>query len=116
MRFRTEVPGRPVPYSRVRAGKGNLYLPARYRDYRRTLSDTFALTLPRLGPEFVEVDVEVSSDLVVVEMDVVEDGARPKYLRGDLDNYQKAVFDALEDAERITNDRQVVRARVRFTP
>lgn len=113
MKF-VEVPGRPVPYSRVRAGQGRLYLPERYRDYRRLLSDTFALTLPRLGDEMIEVEVEVGSEGVRVGVDTSE-GSRPKYVRGDLDNYQKAVFDALEDADRISNDRQVVEARVRFT-
>lgn len=70
---------------------------------------------------------ETLKDPVTLFIDVMEDGVevgvwtehekmRPKGVRGDIDNYAKAVLDVLQESGVIENDRQVQRLVVGFNP
>lgn len=114
------IPAGPVPYSRTATvtnpttGKRVRVLPARYRAWRTTARDAIAI-LRRgrtiTGP--VHVDVVVGPDSTVCRFTPVPD-LRPKGIRGDLDNYAKAVLDAAQAGGVIGDDRQVVSLTARF--
>ena len=113
------LPGRPVPYSRTTTATGpggahRRILPARYRDWRTKAAGVFNLT--RRGRTFdepVAVDVVVYPDRVLVRFTPAGDLTR-NTLRGDLDNYAKAVLDAAQSGNILTNDRHVVALTARF--
>ena len=113
------LPGRPVPYSRTATvtdagGKTRRVNPTRYRDWRKKATDVFNLT--RRGRTFagpVSVDVVVFADRILTRITAV-DTRRPTNVRGDLDNYAKAVLDAAQSGNVIANDRQVVALTARF--
>lgn len=113
------LPGRPVPYSRTTTATGpggahRRILPARYRDWRTKAAGVFNLT--RRGRTFdgpVAIDVVVFADRILTRITAV-DTRRPTNVRGDLDNYAKAVLDAAQSGNVIANDRQVVALTARF--
>jgi Holliday junction resolvase RusA-like endonuclease len=113
--------GRPVPYPRSRLSNktGRPFQPAKYRqwltDARYQLMDAGA-GRNGYGDSKVSALVIVGSDLVRVRLETSETG-RPKYVRGDLDNYVKAALDAIQGQgphSLIDDDRQVVEIRAVF--
>lgn len=107
----TDIPLRPRPASRPRFGQGRTYHDA---DYERWL-DAAAWHMTRLpkhsGP--VEVSIVVHADRFSFEVTPCE-RSRPTGVRGDIDNFAKAVLDAAERAGVFGNDRQVQALTIRF--
>lgn len=107
--------GRPIPFGRPDGRRRN---PASYADYRKLLEDQLAVIRNRhrletlTGPLLVEVIVE--ADRVYVELVPSTLTGRLPDLPGDLDNYVKGIFDALQTAKIIEDDRQIVRLEARF--
>ena len=116
------ITGKPVPFARPGVGKGGKrYTPRRYNDWKTMAVQFMRIvnTVPHLT-EPVSAVVGVYSDRLMVTispigsvgaLNLIEGGAmfsRPKGVRGDLDNYVKAVLDAAQDAQWIEDDRQVV--------
>jgi len=93
-----EILGRPVPKSRPRLGRGGkTFTPERTRLYEEAVAWQCRAQRVWLGRSAVEVTIELHSTAE---------------LRGDLDNYAKAVLDGLQAGEAIVNDRQVVALHV----
>ena len=121
--MRITIPTRPVPFARPgRRQDGRRYTPKKYDQWKRYAAATMRTEITRaVGPRFdaellsgpVMAVVYVHADRVEVELEPAA-RVRPKGLRGDLDNYTKAVLDAAQEAKWIDDDRQVVEILVRF--
>jgi Holliday junction resolvase RusA-like endonuclease len=116
-----EIKGRPVPFARPgRRADGRRYTPKAYAGWKRLAASTMSLGLARRQIEKVETGpvkatIVVRSEGVTIELEPSA-RIRPKYVRGDLDNYLKAALDAAQDAGWISDDRQVVEIAVVFDP
>lgn len=113
-----QIPGQPVPYDRAitttnhHTGKPMRVHSPRYRGWRSQAR----LDLFRQGGRYdaaVAVTIEISPTGCRLTIEPATT-TRPKGLRGDVDNYAKACLDALQSAEIINDDRQVVSLTVRF--
>lgn len=94
MSWTMRVEGRPVPWSRTRGRGKRRYTPRKYRDFKALLQlQARAAGAPRTGREDVRLAVRV--------------GLANRSGQGDLDNYCKAVMDALEGVI-WANDRYIV--------
>ena len=111
----------PVPYTRAvttvsrTTGKPIRVHSDRYRSWRSTARDTFAIL--RRGRTIdgpVALNLEVHPDQLVAEFVAVGPDTRPAGLRGDLDNYIKAVLDAAQSGGLLVDDRHVVAITARF--
>lgn len=101
------LPGRPVPWQRTRQGR---VLEPRYRAWKEEAQWGMAASRPFAGP--VSMEVTVTADgIEVVTQETTR--SRVKYVRGDLDNYIKAVADAAQGFL-FENDRQVTEVEARF--
>lgn len=91
--FRVETP--PVPKGRPRVGNGRAYTPSRTVAFEAAVRAAWvAAGCPRVeGP--LRVTVELDPAGVTVTLEEI-DVTRSK-LRGDVDNYVKAVLDAIQD-------------------
>jgi len=97
MALRFWIPGKPVPKGRPRFGQGHAYTPIKTRDYERGAL-VHALNAARKQKWKIPMSGEVS-----VHLDIHRKLAATA--NGDVDNYAKAVLDALCPA--FFNDRQV---------
>ena len=114
--FEATVNGRPEPFARTggtftnpHTGKQVRVNPARYRSWKTSAANIFTGSARwRAFPEGqpVAVVVDVYADKVTVTVDALGTSRRPA-IRGDLDNYAKAVLDALTASKVIDDDRQV---------
>lgn len=107
------IPGRPVPWARTASVNGRRMTPQAYREWKRTAE--WVMKIKGDGPI---VDGPVALDLLVtstgVEVDVSSSQtSRVKYVRGDIDNYAKAVMDA-GNGLLYSDDRQVTSLTVTF--
>jgi Holliday junction resolvase RusA-like endonuclease len=116
MRFVVDLKPKPAPRPR---GKGKPFSPREYEDWKRAFGFLVKeqLRVTKTQPDFSEVPLDVE---IVIGADTIAVGilqaelARPSKVAGDIDNYAKAVLDALVDAGILANDRQVQRLEVRF--
>lgn len=118
-----KIPGKPIAWARAggRADGRGRYTPEPYRTWKAgaAVAAQAAAKLRRFpeGSE-VAVAIDVFPGRVEVRVSALEadDRRRPSDLTGDLDNYAKAVLDALQAAGTIANDHAVADLRVRFRP
>lgn len=112
------LPGRPVPFTRTdSAGRsGRRYTAPKYRGWLNAAAwEIRAQAGDRLdGP--VAVSVLVCPNGIGVGLSPLTERVRPVGIRGDLDNYGKAVLDALQKGHAIGDDRQVEAIRFAFHP
>jgi len=104
---------KPFPKERPRATKqGRVFTPTKTIKYERELKELFRKQFPEHEPftEPVNIEVDVAVDKICVEITKVDH--KPKGMRGDLDNYVKAIMDAL-NGEAFEDDRQVVEITAR---
>lgn len=113
-----QIPGQPVPYDRAvtttnrHTGKPMRIHSTRYRGWRsQARLDLYRQGGRYEGPVAVTIEVTATGCRLTVEP---ADVARPKGVRGDVDNYAKACLDALQAADIIGDDRQVVHLTVHF--
>lgn len=108
MQFSFTHPGKPTPKGRPRFSRnGGVYTPAATK---LAEEDLLLQYIGLHGPEFlgpVGVDLRFTSEETHV---LIYDVDWTSNLRGDLDNYEKLVLDAL-DKTAWKNDRQVVSMR-----
>lgn len=91
--MRLVIPGAPVAKQRARRGKGgHWFTPAATRQYEELVAWYCRAAGERLGSSSVAVTIALWSE-------------RP--LRGDLDNYAKAILDGMVKGGLIDDDRQV---------
>lgn len=100
------VPGRPVPAARPRVANGHAYTPQRYRVWKSGAAGQIRSQTDAKFDGPVAVTVTVGAVGVAVGVEEVT-LSRPKGVRGDVDNYVKAVLDAVVDSGVIGNDRAV---------
>lgn len=115
--------GRPMPFkrhiTRVDAeGKPHGSHPPEYRQWQQIAAAKLSAQASFgeiTGPVAVEIVVSAGETRVSV-VSVEGQGARPTRVTGDIDNYAKAVLDALQQGDHpvIRDDRQVVSLSVRF--
>ncbi len=116
-RYTGLVVGPPAPFARTRGAGAKRWNPERYRTWKEA-AGTVAQGIRRGRPK---LDGPVGIELVITPAGLVFevwDTAVPKTrgtLRGDLDNYAKAIIDALQGVL-YENDRQVETITVRFAP
>ena len=115
------IPGMPRPYTRASSGRDKetgamrrFYIQP-YKGWRHMAAE--AVGYQRRGvthEEPVIVIMVITNSGIDVEVTPAVGGVRPKGVYGDLDNYVKAVLDALEEGGWIANDRIVVGIDARF--
>jgi len=106
------IPLAPVPAARVKHSKWGAYYPPRYETFRKDCR------------RWLEENLEVKDALTHAELEVISTFVckRPKkpahgYPRGDIDNFEKALYDAITSSERVWNDDvqiSMVRATKRY--
>lgn len=117
------IDGRPITWARTadRGDGAGRYTPEPYRGWKEKASVTFqAEAKLRRFPAGAElaVSIDVFADRLEVRVSALDesDARRPSGVTGDVDNYAKAVLDALQAAGTITDDRYVADLRVRLRP
>lgn len=111
--IRIEVPGRPVPWQRVRTNQGRFFTPQETRDWEESVALICRATRQRLGETPCRIDIELLEDRAVIVLTPLPDTEKRK-LRGDIDNYAKSILDGLQKGEMIKNDKQVVELHLTF--
>lgn len=106
--------GKPVPFTRPgQTSAGKRFTPERYRLWKDAAA--WQMKGQHLGDKPVRVLIHVYSNRIEYDFAVTEP-TRPRGIRGDLDNYVKAVLDAAQDSGVIADDRQVVSIEAIFHP
>ena len=96
---------------------GHRITPERYRTWKDITQAHLVMGVEKIeGP--VELDLQITPEGIMCAI-TPSHLARVKYLRGDIDNYAKAVMDALQPPKGggrgvIEDDRQVVQLTARF--
>lgn len=114
------IPGLPIAWARVATRGFQRYTPEPYASWLAGAAGHVLAQRdpgargPMDGP--VALAVRVFPNGVGVVLTPAADSARPKGLQGDLDNYGKAVADALEHGGAIVNDRKVEAVTLAFCP
>lgn len=97
---------RPKPKQRPRLGKnGRVFTPSTTKEFEEQVRDQYA------GPSFdgpVAVAIVFNTDSFDIAITAMDESQRPKHVRADLDNLQKAVLDGLQgDGGAFADDRNV---------
>lgn len=108
--------GRPITKGRPRLGRRRkAYTPEATVQFEASIRQAW---LEQHGNEPLEgpvgMTVEIGSDHIYVDVYELEEPHRPKYVRGDADNYLKAISDGLNGAA-YQDDKQVHYVDLRFT-
>ena len=115
-RYTGLVTGLPVGFARTRGDGAARFNPSRYTLWK-TAAGTIAQGVRRGRPKLegpVGIELVVTPEGIVFEVwETAVSKARGKRLRGDLDNYAKALIDALQGVL-YENDRQVETITARF--
>jgi crossover junction endodeoxyribonuclease RusA len=105
MNFEIVVPIRPKSKSRPRAGRNGFYTDRKTKDYENLIGQAYK---DAGGPKFenpVNVKLKFKKNSVTIYIEEIESESK---LRGDIDNYAKAVLDGLNDIAYL-DDKQVLK-------
>src|SRR5262245_40655501 len=98
---RITIPGLPVVKARPRRGRGgHFYSPRRNAAYEEMVAFEARRTRVRFGNVSLKATITLYS---------------PERLRGDIDNYAKAILDGLQKGQAFDNDKQIVGLHVNMT-
>ena len=96
MRRRCCIDIKPRTKQRPRVTRaGHAYTPKATKDYEKEISEAWANKWPHPVSGPVGVEVEIGPDYIDIEIYELVEPRRPKGVRGDIDNYQKAILDGL---------------------
>lgn len=115
------IKGKPIVWARAADRRlGGRYTPGPYRSWKTLASQVIALMgrYRRLEGE-ISVTIDLYADRVEVKATTLEPGdnrRQPTGLTGDIDNYAKAVLDAMQTAGVIADDIAVAELHIRFRP
>ena len=110
-RIRLTAPPLPYPRPAFDPRSRRFYTPRAFADWLDAAAWEFKALEPVTGEARLDVIVFPSGADVTL---TPSDGTHPTSLRGDLDNYVKAVGDALQRSDRIRDDRQIVEITAAF--
>ncbi len=117
--FTIDIMGKPIVWARtLTLPDGSRVTPTRYRVWKKHASEVLEAGAGyRTFKGEVVVDIELHPDRVTVTVQALGPERRPGTgLQGDVDNYAKAVLDALEARGVLTNDKMVAQLTVRIHP
>lgn len=108
---------KPRTKGRPRLGRRRkAYTPAATLEFERQLREQFQKQIgrrkPLAGP--VKMEVMIGSTHIDIKVTPLQESSRPKGVTGDIDNYQKAIQDALNTVA-FLDDKQVETLEVDFT-
>lgn len=106
--FSLKLKLKPVPKARPRSGKNGTYTPKRTVDYENAIRKAFCEKYPTHEPLDGPVTLVMDFEPDRISVDIYPSLAVKSKLRGDLDNYVKAVGDALNGLA-YNDDKQVQR-------
>lgn len=108
--------GRPKTKQRPRLGRRRkAYTPSATIEFEKSIRQAWIEQHgddPLKGP--CGMTVEIGSDFIYVDVYEIVESLRPKYVTGDIDNYQKAIQDALNGVA-YEDDKQVHYLDLRLT-
>lgn len=109
------IPGPPITWGRPVDTGGRRLNPARYRRWKSdaVIALQVAAGMRSFAGE-IDVDIILHPDRVEISIDETETRRPGTGIRGDVDNYAKAVLDAIQAAGVIANDRDVTVMTVRI--
>jgi Holliday junction resolvase RusA-like endonuclease len=113
-----EIPGRPIAWARTADANGRRITPARYRAWKELAVGHLAIAsrFRRMTGE-VSIVIDLHPDRVAVKVAALDELRRPgTSIAGDVDNYAKAVLDALQAANVLGDDKQATEVLVRINP
>lgn len=104
-----------MPWQRVRTNQGKFFTPRATREYEEMVAWACRATRDRIGDVPCDVEIELYEDRAVVILTPRPD-AKKRKLKGDVDNYAKAILDGLQKGQMLEDDRQVNELRLTFPP
>ena len=113
------IPGKPIPFTRTGQNPqtGHRYQHPEYREWKESAGWHMKADRPGppTAPGAIALEVKVQHDGISLWVDRIAPSHRPykQGIRGDLDNYVKAVLDA-GNGVLFEDDRQVVRLNSSF--
>jgi len=111
-KYKQFIPIRPLAKERPRATRnGHVYTPKRTSDYEKAVASAYK------GPLFdasytIEVCLEFSIEGTTLVVSATKNPDHKSSLRGDVDNYVKAILDALNGVA-WQDDKQIIELTVR---
>jgi Holliday junction resolvase RusA-like endonuclease len=117
--FEAIIPGQPYAWPRPDSRGRARFNPKGYAAWQKVAAEALAAQARwRSFPGEVAITLVIHPDGVDVRAAslIRHDPQRPPALRGDLDNYAKAIIDAMQVAGVMGNDRQMVSLDVTFHP
>jgi Holliday junction resolvase RusA-like endonuclease len=108
-----EIPGRPVPWQRVQTNQGRFFTPQKTRDYEEIVAYIARAKREKIGDVPCDVSIELYEDKAIVTLTPRPD-AKKRKLKGDVDNYAKAILDGLQKGQMLEDDRQVNELHLTF--
>lgn len=117
--FTIPIMGKPIVWARTTTTpEGKRVTANRYRTWKRHAKEVLQAGAGyRTFRGEVAVDIELHPDRVTVAVQALDDARRPGTgLQGDVDNYAKAVLDALQAGGVLTDDKTVTQLIVRIHP
>ena len=123
MKHEAWIAVKPQVKERPRLGRRRkVFTPERTINYERTLREWWhnnANSIRFEGPIYVGIEIHKEGIRVIIEE--LDESVRPVGVLGDLDNYQKAVWDGLQDGGgfpdvlgAFANDKQIQWAEIKF--
>ena len=89
---------------------GHTYTPKETREYEKLISELYTGTTFAEGP--LHVTLVFDNDKTEITIKELKPKRNPSKLRGDLDNYAKAILDALNGVA-YTDDKQIISLELR---
>jgi Holliday junction resolvase RusA-like endonuclease len=110
-----EIPWAAMPKARPVFGKGRVFMPSDYMDWKEAVAESVGYMRPTLHELPVSLEVALLRDrtLITVEPLPNRTASRSGMLTGDVDNYVGGIQDALEGVL-WTNDRLIEDVRGYF--
>ena len=105
---RFTLPWAGIPKPRPRVTANGTFMPKRYTDWKDAVAEWVALNKIPSHDGPLAINLRFSRDGVHVEIEYMPDDMKRDGVQGDIDNLAGGVYDALQDAGIIENDKQII--------